>query len=154
MYHLEIKNVQECYETYTYRCFIITNLVGIPVLMLFAFFHDRNILRWYWMTSLWDYIHLNSVSMSRTLRHSRFQYLCFLQCDTDSNIMILMVSSECTYFQITYETTHSIKFFFIFFFIIFFIFFHLFSSSQFSLNESDFTSQSIPVFMLFAMWHW
>ena len=53
---------------------------------LFGYFRDPNIMRWYWMTSLSHYIHLNSVSMSRTLRHSRFQYLCFLQCDTDSNI--------------------------------------------------------------------
>ena len=44
--------------------------------------------RWYWMTSLWDYIHLNSVSLSRTLRHSRFQYWCFLQPDTDGIIRI------------------------------------------------------------------
>ena len=44
--------------------------------------------RWYWMTSLWDYIHLNSVSLSRTLRHSRFQYWCFLQRDTDGIIRI------------------------------------------------------------------
>ena len=50
---------------------------------LLSQFRDTNVQRLYWMTSLWDYIHLNSVSLSQTLCHSQSQYWCFLQNGTN-----------------------------------------------------------------------